>query len=89
MHKQPDNDGSKSSAMGQWPPVKSFLVPTYLCFRLANMLLLEEKLAVQVADINSVQVNLQKSMHKGKVTAFDTLKHDSNEQILNEKLKKY
>lgn len=68
--------------MGQRPPVTSFLVPTYLCFRLANMLLLEEKLAVQVADINGVQVNLPKSKHKGKVTAFDILKHDSTEQIL-------
>lgn len=34
------------------------LMFTNLCFGLANMLLLEEELTVQVADINGVQVNL-------------------------------
>lgn len=32
----------------------------YLCFGFAHMLLLEEELTVQVADINCVEVNLQK-----------------------------
>lgn len=36
----------------------------YLCFRLADMLLLKEKLTVQVTDINGVQVNLEKKMTK-------------------------
>lgn len=40
----------------------SFLVFTYLCFRLANMFLLKEELTVEVADINCVQVNLPKAL---------------------------
>lgn len=40
-------------------------VSTYLCFRLAHMLLLKEKLAVQITDVNGVQVNLKN--HKSKV----------------------
>lgn len=48
------------------------LMSTYLCFRLANMLLLKEELTVQVADINGVQVNLPKSRPSTKVvTDFD------------------
>lgn len=45
------------------PPVTEVksLMFTYLCFRLANMLLLKEELTVQVADINCVQINLPES----------------------------
>lgn len=32
---------------------------TYLCFRLANMLLLKQELPIEVADINDIQINLQ------------------------------
>lgn len=47
---------------------RAFFVSTYLCFRLADMLLLKEKLAVQVTDINGVQVNLKN--HKSKVKTY-------------------
>lgn len=43
-------------------------VSTYLCFRLADMLLLKEKLAVQITNINGVQVNLKN--HKSKVKTY-------------------
>lgn len=33
----------------------------YLCFGLADMLLLKEKLTVQITDIDGVQVNLKKT----------------------------
>lgn len=46
------------------------LMSTYLCFRLANMLLLKEELTVQVADINGVQVNLPKSSPSTKVQSL-------------------
>lgn len=36
----------------------------YLCFGLADMLLLKEKLTVQITDINGVQVNLKKQTNK-------------------------
>lgn len=43
------------------------LVSAYLCFRLANMLLLKEKLTIQIADINGVQVNLG---GRGRIKCF-------------------
>lgn len=42
--------------------LQSVLVITYLGFRLADMLLLKEELAVKIADVNCVQVDLQNNV---------------------------
>lgn len=43
-------------------------VQTYLCLGQTNMLLLEEELAVEVADIYGVQVNLEGGGEQHQIT---------------------